>query len=209
MSTSDDDVADIDREEELRAQQYAFLGALLQNPPDQKLLDLAGSLEGDDTDFGMAINALAHAARGATVSDVDDEFHDLFLGVGRGELVPHGSYYLTGFMNEKPLAQLRRDMAQLGIARADDNRTPEDNIASLCEMMAGLIRGQFGKISGEGGGALALGPQSAFFNAHLAPWAGQFFKDLEAANASVFFKPVGTLGRVFIEIEETAFQMAA
>ena len=196
---------ELDREEELRAQQYTFLGALLVDPPGQDLIDLAGSLEGDDTDFGMAVNALAHAARKASVADVDDEYHELFLGVGRGELVPHGSYYLTGFLNEKPLAALRRDMAQLGIARADGNRTSEDHAASLCEMMAGLIRGEFGTVSGGQG----IGPQSAFFNAHLAPWVGQFFKDLERANAASFFKPVGTLGRVFMEIEETAFQMAA
>ncbi len=107
---------------------------------------------------------------------------------------------MTGFLNEKPLATLRRDMARLGIARAEAVKEPEDNIASLCEMMAGLIRGSFGAPAD-------LRTQKDFFSAHLAPWAEHFFTDLEGAEASVLYAPFGKIGRAFMEVEREAFRM--
>ena len=93
----------------------------------------------------------------------------LTLEIGRGELVPFASYYRTGFLNEKPLAKLRGDMARLGIARAESVKEPEDHIAALCEMMAGLITGAFGAPQGlaaqqQGLGLviLVVGQQKAF-----------------------------------------------
>ena len=44
----------------------------------------------------------------------------LFIGVGRGELLPFASVYMTGFLNEKPLATLRNDMVTLGVERSPD-----------------------------------------------------------------------------------------
>ena len=132
--------------------------------------------------------------------NVEREFNDLFIGIGRGELLPFASYYLTGFLNEKPLATLRKDMADLSIARAPNVYEPEDNIASLMEMMAGLIDGRFGAPA-------SLEKQREFFNRHIAPWAGHFYSDLEKARGSVFFLPVGTLGRIFIDIEREAFRL--
>ena len=131
-----------------------------------------------------------------------NQFNQLFIGLTRGELLPYGSYYLTGFLHEKPLAALRNDMRRLGIERAPNVYEPEDNIASLCEMMAGLIRGTFGAGSSES-------TERDFYNAHIAPWAGHFFTDLEGAKASVFYAPVGAIGRTFTEIEREAFRMGA
>ena len=136
----------------------------------------------------------------STWRSLDREFNDLFIGIGRGELLPFASYYLTGFLNEKPLATLRKDMADLSIARAPNVYEPEDNIASLMEMMAGLIDGRFGAPA-------SLEKQREFFNRHIAPWAGHFYSDLEKARGSVFFLPVGTLGRIFIDIEREAFRL--
>ncbi len=112
------------------------------------------------------------------------EYDDLFIGLVRGEVLPYASYYLTGFLNEKPLALLRRDMARLGIARTPDVQEPEDHIASICEMMAGLIRGRFG-------GPVGLTAQREFFAAHLAPWAEHFFGDLEGAKNARFLRARG------------------
>jgi len=198
-------ICDIPEEDELRAHQYRFLARWLARPADQDLLDLTASLEGDDTDYGMALNALAHEARKATPEAAEDEFFDLFIGIGRGELVPHGSYYLTGFLNEKPLAELRQDMAQLGIASAKDNKIPEDHIAAQYEMMNGLILGTFGSLTK----GSSLGLQSGFFNRHIFPWAGTFFADLDTAKTARLYKPLGRMGTAFMKIEETAFQMAA
>lgn len=192
--------ADVASEDRLRAHFYQLLGRLLAAPPDRDLLELARGLEGDDSDLGRALHQLAVAARSATEASAAREYQDLFIGLGRGELVAYGSYYLTGFLNEKPLAKLRVDMSRLGIARAETVKEPEDHIASECEMMAGLILGWFGE-------PLDLPGQRAFFRTHLEPWVGRFFEDLETANAARFYRTVGTLGRAFIAIEETAFDM--
>ncbi len=191
----------IAEEDRMRADLYGFLSALLATPPDRELLARSAGLTGDDTPLGKAIATLAKLARSVNPVAVEREFTALFIGLGRGELLPYASYYLTGFLNEKPLALLRRDMAALGISRAPNVYEPEDNIASLMEMMAGLITGRFGA-------PVPLPRQKEFFNRHIAPWAKHFFADLEGAKHSVFYTPVGTLGRLFTEIESEAFRMS-
>jgi TorA maturation chaperone TorD len=187
-------------EELLRAHQYQLLARFLASPPDSALLKLASGLEGDRTELGAARAALARLAGRTTADSASREYHALFIGVGRGELLPYGSYYRTGFLYEQPLAELRRDMARLGIARTDDVKEPEDHIAALCDMMAGLITGAFGA-------PLDVAGQRRFFEAHLAPWAGRFFTDLEGAREAMLYTPIGTIGRVFVAIEQTAFEM--
>lgn len=189
-------------EDRLRAHQYQLLARFLAAPADAALLELASGFEGDDTQLGQARAALARAAARTTPEAARDEYQDLFIGISRGELVPYASYYLTGFLNEKPLAKLRVDMARLGIERTPGVKEPEDHIAAICEMMAGLITGGFGA-------PLDLTGQRAFFDAHLAPWAGQFFEDLEVAGAAKLYAPVGTLGRVYMGIEQAAFEMGS
>lgn len=191
----------IAQEDLLRADLYDFLGALLSAPPTDVQLNSAAGLTGDDTELGKGIAALARLGRTVKEKAAKREFNALFVGLARGELLPYASYYMTGFLNEKPLAGLRNDMARLSIERAENVYEPEDNIASLCEMMAGLIRGRFGAPAD-------LATQKEFFAKHLGPWAGHFFADLEAAQTSVFYAPVGTVGRVFMEIEKEAFRMA-
>ncbi len=193
---------DIAEEDQLRANCYALIGRLLACPPDADTLAMVGRLKGDESDIGQALSALASAARNANPQKLEEEYFDLFIGVGQGELTPYGSYYLTGFLHEKPLANLRADMGRLGIARVEGVREPEDHIAALCEMMAGLITGAF---ADEGD----LEVQREFFEKHLAPWAPRFFEDLQAARAAAFYMPVGKIGQIFMEIEKQAFEMAA
>jgi TorA maturation chaperone TorD len=187
-------------EDRLRADQYQLLAAFLAAPAEGGLLHLASGFTGDDTEYGRALAELADRAGRTTPEAASREYHQLFIGIGRGELVPFASYYRTGFLNEKPLAKLRGDMARLGIARAESVKEPEDHMAALCEMMAGLITGAFGAPQG-------LAAQRAFFDSHLDPWAPLFFEDLEKADAAWLYAPVGTLGRVLMGIEKTAFMM--
>ncbi len=191
----------IPEEDKLRADLYDFLSALLAGPPSRGLLDQTARLSGDSAPMGQAISTLAKLAGKTTEKGIEGEFNDLFIGMGRGELVPYASYYMTGFLNEKPLAALRADMAARAIQRAPNVYEPEDNIASVMEMMAGLIEGRFGAPE-------TLAQQRAFFNRHIGPWAGHFFSDLEAAKTSIFYAPVGRIGRLFMEIEREAFRMA-
>jgi TorA maturation chaperone TorD len=179
------------------------LASLLREPPGQELLGVVADIAGDaNSELGRALGTLGAAARGTSVEQASDEYHALFIGITRGELLPYGSYYLTGFLHEKPLARLRGDMARLGIARADEMKEPEDHIAALCEMMSGLIAGTFGAPA-------PLATQQEFFGAHLEPWAPRFFRDLEAAEAAALYRPVGTIGRLFMAVESAAFEMAA
>tara|TARA_Y100001933_G_C18794415_1_gene478051 strand:- start:69 stop:698 length:630 start_codon:yes stop_codon:yes gene_type:complete len=191
----------IAEEDRLRADLYDFLGAILARPADAELLRHCAALTGDESGLGQAIQALARVAAVSSPRAVESEFTALFIGLGRGELLPYASYYLTGFLNEKPLASLRRDMAARGMRRADNVYEPEDNIASLMEMMAGLIRGRFGAPA-------SLADQKTFFGRHVGPWAGHFFADLEAARSSVLYASVGAVGRVFMEIEAEGFRMS-
>lgn len=193
--------AGVGEEDRLRADLYDFLAALLARPPNGEMIERCRALSGDESDLGKAIGALHRVATSVTEEAVLKEYNRLFIGLGRGELVPYASFYLTGFLNEKPLAHLREDMAMLGIERAQDVHEPEDNIASLCEMMAGLIHGRFGAPA-------SLGRQKAFFDRHMASWAPLFFADLKGAKNSLFYAPVGAIGAIFMDIEKEAFRMA-
>lgn len=187
-------------EERLRAELYGMLSRLLARPPAAD--DLAGlaALAGDSSDLGSGISALARVAAITSPEAATREYNTLFIGLGRGEILPYGSYYLTGFLNEKPLAHLRAHMAKLGIQRSKKIKEPEDHIATLCEMMAGLITGAYGH-------SFSVADQEAFFNTHIATWAEHFFTDLEAAEGSLFYAPVGKIGRAFMTIEIEAFRM--
>ena len=187
-------------EDALRAQLYRFLARFLASPPDKAELEIAAKMDGDDTELGQAFHAFSTLAGRTDTNKVTQEYHDLFIGIGRGELLPYGSYYLTGFLHEKPLAKLRNDMARLGIQRDPDVKEPEDHIAALMDMMAGLIAGDFGTPA-------ALADQKRFFETHIAGWASHFFADLQGAKSSVLYASLGTIGRHFMEIEETAFSM--
>ncbi|WP_297781503.1 molecular chaperone TorD family protein [uncultured Roseovarius sp.] len=201
IMTQETVMPEIAAEDRLRADLYDFLAAILARSPGQDMLTKTAGLSGDATPMGEAVSALARVAKVSTPAGVEREFNALFIGLGRGELLPYASYYLTGFLNEKPLAGLRRDMAARGMTRAQNVYEPEDNIASLMEMMAGLIRGRFGKPA-------PLSDQQAFFGKHIGPWAGHFFTDLEAATHSVLYASVGAVGRVFMEIEAQGFRMS-
>lgn len=179
-----------------------MLSSLLARPPTAPILGMIAGFTGDDTDLGQALALLARLAKQTTPEMASQEYNELFIGMGRGELLPYGSYYMTGFLNEKPLALLRQDMAKFTIARAKDVAEPEDHIGALCEMMAGLIMGDFGE-------PLSVAEQKQFFDQHLSSWAERFFTDLENAKAATLYTPIGTLGRVFMGIEATAFQMAS
>lgn len=189
---------DVDEVDSARAQEYALLAALLARAPDAELLRGLAALRGDPSMLGLAHVALGEAASATSVERVEREFFDLFIGIGRGELLPYGSYYLSGFLNERPLARLREDLARFAIARAEGEYEPEDHAAILCEIMAGLISGRF---------EAPADAERQVFEKHLRPWMGSFFTDLERAKAAKFYAQVGTLGRVFMEIETEAFAL--
>lgn len=193
------EVKAVAEEDALRGRFYALLSNLLSAPPGAETLERLIGLEADETEIGEALGRLADAASRLTPDAVDDEYNALFIGLSRGEIVPYGSFYLTGFLFEKPLAELRSDLARLGVERVPGRAEPEDQIGFLCEVMHGLILGEFGDGS--------IKPQHDFFRTHVASWAETFFRDLEAAKSADFYRPVGTIGRLFLAVEREAMAM--
>ena len=180
-----------------RAQEYSLLATLLSRSPDAATLVRIAKLRGDASPFGLARLALAQAAGDACEEGAAREYFTLFIAAGRG-LIPYGSYYLTGSLNEWPLARLREDLHAHGIERVEWQAGPEDHAAALCEIMAGMASGRI---------PVPEIVQRQFFEKHLAPWIGRFFVDLERAAAADFYRQVGSLGRLFLEIETAAFMM--
>lgn len=190
----------IDEEQQYRASAYALIAALLRSAPDQEMLDrldgLSQETTADGDDLLLAMSTLALSAKIHTPMAIDDEFHNLFIGLGKGEVVPYGSWYLTGFLMEKPLSDLRDDLARLGYERNTSVVEPEDHIAALCEVVSLMIA--------EG---TVISVQNSFFQSHMVNWVDQFFGDLSKAKSAVFYKAVGRFGAAFIALENEYFSM--
>jgi len=186
----------VDSEDHLRSRVYGLLARLLGNVPGPDTLELLSLVDGQSADgdtLGLAWRDLCAAASEATPQSLSDEFHALFVGLGRGELVPHGSWYMTGYLMERPLAALRQDLSQLGFEREDSVKEPEDHAAILCDVMAALTADDSG---------FDAATRADFFRRHMAPWMGRFFEDLTTAKAAGFYRSVGHFAKLFIEIEQ-------
>lgn len=192
-------LAPIDEIDLARAQEYALLAALLGSSPDAAMLARLSRLPGDESVLGVAHSALARAASRAEAQRVKQEHFRLFVGIGRGELLPYASYYLTGALHGAPLASIRQTLARIGVERADAQAEAEDHAAMLLELMAALV-----------GGTIPAHPGAdrEVFEAHLAPWIGKFFADLERSESADFYASVAVLGRTFLEIERQGFLLA-
>lgn len=195
-----DAAAEIDELDAARADEFELIGALLWRAPTAETLVALQGLRGDASPLGLAHLALAEAAAATTPDAVRDEFFELFIGVGRGELLPYASYYLTGFLHERPLALVREDMGKLGLARAERVGEPEDHLAVLMDIEAKLIRGE---AAGEGV------DEQSFFARHIRPWGERFFADLETARAARFYRAVGRVGSLYLSIETQAASLPA
>ncbi|MEA2942741.1 MAG: hypothetical protein QOD09_3270 [Bradyrhizobium sp.] len=191
--------AEVDEMDHARATEYALLAALLSHSPDAGMIEQLARLGGDATQLGAAHAALGSAAASINPERIAREYFDLFVGLGRGELFPYASYYLTGYLHGRPLARIREALKQIGVDRNERQSEPEDHVAVLFEVMAGLAGGRI---------VAPEGIDRSFFENHLKPWAGRFFSDLEHAESAAFYKNVGSLGRVFMEIETEAFSLS-
>jgi TorA maturation chaperone TorD len=199
-SRSDTSERVVDEIDQARAQEYALLAALLSRSPDAEMIGRLALLRGDATPLGTAHAALGEAAQRTNEETVGREYFDLFVGLGRGLLLPYASHYLTGALYGRPLARLREALQHLGVEKAAERSEPEDHAAILCEIMAGLVGG---------GITAAAGADREFFEKHLAPWIRRFFVDLEHEQSADFYARVGVLGRVFIEVETEAYALSA
>ena len=192
----------VDAGDAARAEMYVLLGALLAGPPDEATLEMLLEIdagEAEATPMTALWQSLQEAARATDAERLSDEYFNLFIGLGRGELVPYASFYIHGFLMEKVLASLRDELKTLGFELQEGVSEPEDHVAALCETMGMIIL--------ESG--LSLEGQSAFFKAYIESWMGEFFTDLSEAESADFYRVVAQLGQQFLEIESQYLAMQA
>ena len=198
MATTDEKI--IEDEQRYRASAYALLAALLRAPPEQPLLDQVAALspesDVESDQLSLAMAELASAAQKARPADLEDEYNSLFIGLGKGEVVPYGSWYLTGYLMEQPLSDLRDELRALGFERSPDVREPEDHAAAIFEVFSVMISD-----------AVELERQQNFFEKHMKTWLGRFFDDLTGAKSADFYRFVARFGVAFYSLEETYLTM--
>ena len=182
-------------EGQLRADTYSILASLLSNTPSQDLLDYLSHIKASAADdiggMGQAWQKIRVAATETNINSLDSEYHALFIGMGRGEVVPFGSWQITGFLMDKPLSDLRDDLKAMGIESGENQKDPEDHISALCETMALII----------GADDIDESRERQFYLRHIKPWAEKFFKEIQSANSAKFYISVGFLGQQFMELE--------
>jgi len=187
-----------------RADIYSILAKLFSNPPAPEFVsfitELSAYSAGEDSAMASSWCELQHVFLSADNEKLAQEYNALFIGVGRGELLPFGSWYQTGFMMDRPLSLLRDDLKTLGFERQDEVKEPEDHVAALCESMAMIIQ------SGED---IPFSTQQKFFSDHIESWMGRFFDDLCNAKTAKIYTSVGKFGRAFFDFETQYFNMMA
>ncbi len=193
MASTDEET--IEQEQRYRASAYALLAALLRATPDQALLDRVAALspesDAESDELSESMSALAAAAQQQNPADLEDEYNNLFIGIGKGEVVPYGSWYLTGFLMEQPLSDLRDDLRALGFERNPETHEPEDHIGAIFEVFSVMISD-----------AASLAEQQRFSEKHMKPWLTRFFADLGAARSADFYRTVAQFGTAFLELEQ-------
>ncbi len=191
-------------EETARAEVYGLLAALLYAPPAPDLLAQLRVAVTEAPAAGGFLEepwrVLVATTRDLTDAQVADEFHTLFGGVGKPEVYVYGSHYLSGFLNEKPLAQLRHELAELGLSRDETMPETEDHIAFVCEVMRFLIAGEDVAVSN-------LARQQSFFAAHLQPWGAALCDALQQHPRARFYAAVAGFLRAFLSVEAQGFDM--
>jgi TorA maturation chaperone TorD len=199
---SDEDLA--------RADLYGLMAELFGAPPADSLFNrIAASPkagpEDPDTSLTRAWQALVAVASSLAPVAIRSEYSGLFEAVGKPEVVPNGSFYQAGALNQRPLVELREALAELGIERDPAATETEDHIAAVCEVMRFLVAGELSHPEGPPIDVLAA--QRAFFQRHLAGWVFDFLQAVEGHRQAVFYAAVARFARSFFEVEQQAFDI--
>ena len=188
-------------EDQARADFYALLAALFYRAPDERLLQAITIAEPPIGQLNASWQALAAAASIVPQEALDAEYSACFVGMGRPPVMLYGSYYLAGFMMEKPLAELRTALSALGFSRAPNVLESEDHIAALCDVMRAMILGDINNPPHE------IAAQQHFFMTHMNSWLPHCMKAISEYHQSNFYKHVATFADAFFAIEQEAFSM--
>jgi TorA maturation chaperone TorD len=189
----------LDPEEQARADWYALLAVLFQQPPNAALLrQIASAPTDSETALGRAFANLVELCADADPIAIKQEYDTMFFGVGRPEVFLQASYYLTGFLHERPLASLRERLLELGLARGENLSHTEDHLGVLCELMRLLI-------SGTGRAPVDVAVQRDIFGEYISPCYEGLCAEIENSGTSNFYLAVARLAREFFAIERQAF----
>lgn len=193
-----------DREEVARAEVYGLLAMLFLAEPSEALYEqlkvAVTEAPAPGAFLEVSWSEVVATSRRLPLASVRDEHVALFGGVGKPELMPYGSWFIFGALNEKPLVELRRDLAALGLERPPGVLETEDHIASLCEVMRYLI-------AGEDAGISNLAAQQRFFDAHLRPWVERLCDAIATQPGADFYRAVAAFARDFFAVEAQGFDL--
>lgn len=193
-------------EETARAELYGLLALLYYGPPTPEWMAQLRAAATEAPAAGAFLEepwrALVGVARAMSEQDIVDEYNTLFGGIGKPEIYLYGSHFMSGFLNEKPLARLRTDLAQLGLARDDNMSETEDHLAYLCEVMRYLIAGDDVALAN-------LTRQRDFFATHIQPWVLTLCDELQKHPRARFYAALAELTRAFMSVEAQGFDMLA
>lgn len=191
-------------EETARAELYGLLALLFYAPPNTALLAQLRAAATETPAAGAFLEepwrTLVGAARTMTDEAIQQEYNLLFGGVGKPEVYLYGSHFLSGFLNEKPLARLRTELNTLGLARSEDMSETEDHFAYLCEVMRYLIAGDDVAVAN-------LTRQREFFSTHIQPWVNAMCDDIKNNPQAHFYASLAGLTQAFMGIEAQGFDM--
>jgi TorA maturation chaperone TorD len=178
----------------LRTEIYLLISALFRQCPSQEMLDFLADLEteSEQSEMQKAWQGISAAAKNSQAEALNDEYQELLIGIGRGEVVPFASWHRTGSLMEKPLAEIRHDLQLLGFEREEQVKEPEDHIAALCEVMAMMANEEEGL-------------QQVFFNKHIGPWFKSLVNQIRQAEHADFYAAVADLLDAFLTLEQVRF----
>lgn len=178
---------------------YGLLIGLLSAPADDETLARVCALTDDGSELGASLAQLSRAAAATDADRQSAEFHELFVGLGGGTITPYASHYIAGSLHDWPLIELRQAMARLGIRRHPRATEPEDHVVTVREIMFALIDGRIGSSTEDAG---------SFYQAHLAPWLPQLFRDLERQSTSALYRAFGAVGLYFVATQAKLYGRA-
>lgn len=195
IAQQESDAPEHEQQEQVTAEIYGLLACLFREAPSSEVLQWLSELEVEPCEQHAMTNAwfkLKETAMATTKQQVAEEYQDLFIGIGCGEVVPFSSWHIAGTLMEKPLVAIRQDLKRFGFERQEDIREPEDSISALLEVMSMLQFEEFDS-------------QQQFFNAHIRPWFISFCNEIEKAESAQFYLPVSRVLRHFGLIEQARY----
>jgi len=191
-------------EDQARAEFYALLGRLFANAPDAAVLAALGASDTWQDDgsnpLARAWNDLVLASRAMDAEAAEQEYTDLFVGVGKAECNLHASYWIRDSA-ERPLVGVRADLAMLGLERKEGVSVYEDHLAALFETMRILVAGTGTRPPAP------IAQQKAFFDRHISAWIVDCCTAVMQSPIANYYRRVAQFTDCYMAVERDSLAM--